>query len=83
MSDNPCQKLLDEFKQATIDWQQATDAARTFAVSKPLSLDKDIELKPPEYYSQMQRAYEKEEIVRKIYFEKLHALQECQQKHKQ
>ena len=42
---------------------------------------KDIELKPPEYYERMRRAYDQEATARHNYFEKLAALQKCRQAH--
>ena len=82
MTENLCQKLLDEFKEATTEWVQASEATKAFVIMEPLSLNKDIELKSPEYYERMARAYEKEESARKNYFVKLHALQECEKKYK-
>ena len=83
MADNPCQKEWNDFRKATIEWTHAGDATKAFIVVEPLTPDKDVELRPSEYYERMKRAYDQEAAARKNYFEKLAALQECEQKHSQ
>ncbi len=78
MTDNLCQKELDEFIQATNEWVKAAEGTQVFVVLKPLSPYEDIVPKPPEYYERMKRAYDKEEAARKNYFIKVQALLECQ-----
>jgi hypothetical protein len=79
MSEDQFQKLMDEFRQATIEWGRAAEAAKFFVVLEPLSDSKDIELKPPAYYEQMKTAYEKEQAARENYFAVYQALSEYQQ----
>ena len=83
MTDKPCQKAIDEFKQATIEWTQAAEESKTFLSLEPISLYEDIEARPPEYFDSMNHAFKKEEETKKKYLAKYQALDECWKKLKE
>lgn len=81
-SENPCKKELEELRLATLEWSRAADRCKGYAVLTEISPDTDLIPRSQEEVDQMIIDYKKEEEARKVYFQKVQAVLECQRSSK-
>lgn len=79
MSENPCKEERERALQAAKDWEQASDVARRFIVTKPLDAESGLQPKSPEYLEALSNAYQKEASARKRYIDAMNAWHACEE----
>ncbi len=79
MSENPCKEERERALQAAKDWEQASDVARRFIVTKPLDAKRGLQPKSPEYLEALADAYQKEAAARKQYIDAMNAWHVCEE----
>jgi hypothetical protein len=79
MSENPCKEVREKALQASKDWEQASEVARRFIVTKPLDAESGLQPKSPEYLEDLANAYQKEAAARKRYIDAMNAWHACEE----
>ena len=79
MSKNPCKEEKERALQASKDWEQASEVARRFLVTKPLDAESGLQPKSPEYLDALADAYQKEAEARKRYIDAMNAWHACEE----
>jgi len=79
MSENPCKEERERALQASKDWEQASEIARRFLVTKPLDAESGLQPKSPEYLDALAEAYQKEAAARTRYIDAMNAWHACEE----
>ena len=79
MAENPCKEERERALQASKDWEQASEIARRFLVTKPLDVESGLQPKSPEYLDALAEAYQKEAAARKRYIDAMNAWHACEE----
>jgi hypothetical protein len=79
MSENPCKEERERALQASKEWEQASEVARRFIVTKPLDAESGLQPKSPEYLEDLANAYQKEAAARRRYIDAMNAWHTCEE----
>ena len=79
MIESPCKEEREIALQAAKDWEQTSEEARRFIVTKPLDAESGLQPKSPEYLDALAEAYQKEATARKRYIDAMNAWHACEE----
>lgn len=78
---SPCQALANVLQDAINEWVQASEATRKYAVTVPQDLARQLAPLHPQFFGDMQAAFEQERIARERYIRANNELYKCMERH--
>lgn len=79
MSETRCKEERELALEAAKAWEEASEKARKYIVTRPLDPDSGLQPKSPEYLEEMTKAYQKEAEAREKYIQAMNAWHDCEE----